>query len=251
MIYTNKIWLVNAALAVISVFIGLKTFDLWFGDPFEAENVKKKTAQKAQEKRVALKTRIKPEASYDSVVRDNLFSHHRKEVSEPEEKKSEPVVESEPVPEPVIEIIPEVEELKVENKEVAIYGVMIMDEFTGALVNNFAEENPVKKQKWVKKGEEIGDLKLEDVKKDRAIFSKISEGKKEKYAVLLFTKKKQDEELVTKKKETSKAKPKVFTTAQEKKSNTKAANSGSDVATDDEYETIQTPFGSFKRKKRK
>lgn len=250
MIYTNKIWLVNAALAIISVFIGVKTVDLWIGDPFEFEktnknHIKQNTSQDVKE---VLTPGMKAETVYEAVVKNNLFSPERKEIIAPPvpDVVAEPVVEAPPV----VEIIPEVEELKIEDRNVMIYGVMIMDSFTGALVNNFVDEKSGKRQKWVKKGEMIGDLKLEDVKKDRAIFSKNENGVLEKYAVLLYTENKKNDKPAGVEKDRNEPQPKILTTGQDKKSNNNESQAADSVA-DDQYEIIKTPFGNFKRKKRK
>jgi len=239
MFYIGKIWLVNLALALLALFLCLETLHIWFGNTLYMDGTNIQSEMKTISDIPSTETiKMNAEPFYESVVKNNLFAPGRMEIISV-------IPDPEPEPPPKPEVVPEVIQLKVEDKKIVLYGVIVMDDYQAALVNNFDNKEPEKTQKWVKVDEMIGDLKLEQVNNDRVIFSKAVDGKLEKYAVLLFDTNKperKEEEI----KEVNK--PVVISAGpeanklQEQKTNAEPENS-------DEYEWVNTPFGKFKRRK--
>ncbi|MDY6972849.1 MAG: hypothetical protein SV775_11020 [Thermodesulfobacteriota bacterium] len=221
----SKIWFINSLLAVFAVFFGLKTYGLWAMGEKAALPLKSVEGSTSRSEKRIVSRDMPPESTYGVVVDSNLFSPDRvefiPEVSEPE---------------------PEIKELKIPGKKFFLYGVIIMDSYKKALINNPFRKPDERPNKWVKVGDTIGDLEVAGIDKDRVI---LSEGA-EKYEVLLYSKDKPKRQATVTKKQ---AKPTVVSAGPKKNPPLPKALQDKNLP-EAEYEIVKTPFGNIKRRKK-
>ncbi|MCD4719993.1 MAG: hypothetical protein K8S13_09060 [Desulfobacula sp.] len=180
---------------------------------------------------------------YDIIAVKNLYNTQRQEhtprpVSQKQPLKpvSKPVVEPDPTPE-MIEIL--------EKKDLYLFGVVIMNDLTLALINDVGGENQGK-QIWVKQKDIIGDYTIEKILPEAIIVSY----EKKQYKVPLFDKREKNEKhtpkkIVAKNKKSVSAKlPVVLSTKKEDLKEKKES---------EEYEWVilNTPFGERRIKRKK
>ncbi|MCP4351778.1 MAG: hypothetical protein GY795_40465 [Desulfobacterales bacterium] len=227
----SKIWIFNILLVACAVFFGIKAHDTWTGNdntPPKKQEVKK--AKPGPVKRIA-KQRTAPESAYKVVADRNLFSPDRIEFI-PEE----PETEEEPEP--------EVKQLRVSGRTITLYGVIITDDYTSALINNPVRGEDEGRFKWIKEGDSIGDISVTSIRKESIL---LAENDK-KYEILLYDKKKIGKSNIAKKE----VKPTIIISGSEKKQRKPAASKAvSSKKQEDEYEIVNTPFGKVRRKKRR
>ncbi len=220
--------IINIALAIILIFMVLKTYDVWQQD----QSLPATQTLSDGRNNVAMKMpkleRRPSEAFFDSIVSQNLFSPIRAEYLPPDDntEKTEIVVEK-----------------KIQGKTIRLYGVVIMKDYASALISNPEKTSGDRPTLWVKKGERIGDLKVDEIQTDSIVFQ---DGNK-KYKILLHEKKRSaPAPRIAEDKEDT---PTVVTTETNKKE-IKAASQKESQSSDDKYEIIKTPFGEIKRRKK-
>ncbi len=244
MFLNSKIWLVNGLL-LLALGIGcVKIWDVWqtpstvLAGSSPAANEKTGRAVKSTpEKRLAI------DARYAEIVDQNLFSPDR--------------APAPPPPPESVEATPEPEEVKAEvrisGEKVELYGVVMLDEYKKALTNDPADRTV--QTRWVSEGDKIGNLVVREISQDTVLLSDAEKT----YRVLLYDPKKIAKSgSKTPHRSPESGSPQIVSAG----SAPRQATSGSPAAkTDnvskpaasndqDEYETIVTPFGTIKRKKR-
>jgi hypothetical protein len=232
----SKIWLINVSLAVFIVFFGIKTFDVWSqGDgPIPEMRISKNPEKPVPEKKVMERT-MPPDSNYAIVAEKNLFSSNR------------------------LEFIPEKQKqglLKISEKQIFLYGVIVLGDRKKALISNPDPGPEVGKQlakdKWVTLGDTIGTFKVADIQKDKII---LTDGANS-HEIFLYDKSKPARQVVAAEKAAapsvvaagsggaaatrSDAKPVAGTPA------SRAADEKSAPAA--EYRIINTPFGPTKQR---
>ncbi len=204
----SKIWLINLLLSAVVVFAGFQAYRTWqdSGKKEIPTISPPKEAPLSLDKIIFSKKKV-PAAEYETVAANNLFAEDRSE-SKPEE-----------VPNIPPEVKPQVDQKMIEFTEkevekIALYGVVITESETKALVSNLEVRapkatnvvnarhpfmrKPVRNQsptalvpassgdkvKWVKQGDQIGNFKVEGIKNDSILLS--AEGME--FQVLLYEK---------------------------------------------------------------
>ncbi len=228
----SKLWLMNLILAAFAIFFGIKTHDVWVKkDKAVSETQTIQKTENRQNERRFLKKDIPAESAYKAIAEKNLFSPDRAEYIPPEE------------PEPEKE---EVKPLLLSGQKITLYGVIIMDGYKSALISNPIREPGERENKWVKEGDMLGELKINAIQKESILLTE----KDKKYEILLHDAQKPALKNESVKQEATA--PTVVISESEKKQPAAPAVSKDQPAalSEDEYETVTTPFGTFKRKKK-
>jgi len=166
----SKIWMINVSLAVLIVFFGLMTYNVWSkGDNATPEIQTGISPEKPLPVKGIVERTMAPESTYGIVVDKNLFSASRTE-SVPEKDKTGP---------------PQISE-----KRIFLYGVVLAGDLKQALISNpDTKPEPGKtksKDKWVRVGDTLGNFTVADIRQDRII---LAEGANQ-HEILLFDKNK-------------------------------------------------------------
>jgi len=231
----SRIWLINLILIVCAAFVGIKAYGVWSGEmrpPLEIKpgDIRKDPARIKGVKPIPEK-KLPPEAAYNVVVGKNLFAPQRTEIK-PEETKPKPNVKATQAPKE-----DPLKEKKVEAslKSIIVYGVVVSDDYQGALVTDVkktpapvkgttlrrgsrtrarAVKSPptqgrgAKGVKWVQIGDELGDFEVAGIIKDRIILKSGSKS----YDLLVYDKDKPK----IRKAVVARAKPSVISTSSSK-----------------------------------
>ena len=180
-----------------------------------------------------------PESTYGIVAEKNLFSSNRSEVIPEKQKKEGP--------------------LKISEKQIFLYGVVVMGDHKKALISNpdpgpVAGKKPASKDKWVAVGDTIGTFKVADIGKDRII---LADGASN-HEILLFDKNKPARQVIVAEKPAAPtvvasgptpAAPAAATAAPPAaKPEQPASRIAEGKGAPGEYRIINTPFGPTKRR---
>lgn len=240
-----KILYINLALALISGFFWVQTYEVWQEDPLanvRVEAVKTPQAEGAGRKGVSAGTdtnqRRTPKSAYNDVVEKNLFSETRS-------RYVPPVAETSAEPEKPKEVVVE----KIDGRRIVLYGVIIMADYKAALINNIAYKTGEKREVWVKPGDRIGQYRVHRVEADSIV---LQDDDRKRYRVALYDK--------DRKKTASGRKPEQATEPTVVKAQPAAPKrpaAGGRTAKpkqpadgDGDYIITQTPFGPIIEKKR-
>jgi hypothetical protein len=232
--------MINLLLAFLAVFFCINAYKIWYEDG-DAGRKGDHIAKPDGQKRVPVKggapaKRLMPaESAYDIVAAHNLFSQDREEYL-----PDEPEAETEPA----------ASDVKISGKTITLYGIVIMNEYKKALINNPIRGNDEPKDKWISVGDTVGNLTVAAIETESVSFR---DGSK-KYDVLLYDDKKQRD----RSRPTSPAAPQVINTASPKKAvktAKKAPKKDRDKAPEKEkandgFRTLKTPFGDMKVQKK-
>ena len=252
MLSNSKIWLINGLLAIALVVGCVKIWDVWHEPPAavvlsDPEAVTKsggRAAKRAPEKR------LENDARYAEIVDQNLFSADRAPAPPPPPEPAE----GEPEPEKVEA------EVRISGEKVVLYGVVMLDDYKKALTNDPADRTV--QTRWISEGDKIGNLVVREIAQDNIVLA----DSEKIYRVLLY-----DPEKAAKAGRNNKAasvpqsdSPQVVSAGSVPKQTPSGASAGKGAATgtvstsavsadakdQEEYESIVTPFGTIKRKKR-
>jgi hypothetical protein len=231
-----KIWLINIALAVCVVFFGALSFDVWSkGDEtIQALQTGKSSEKSLPGKKITERT-MPPESNYGIVVDRNLFSSSRSEFI-PEKLKPGP--ESGP--------------LKISEKMIFLYGVVLTGDRKMALISNpepgLQGGKAPAKDKWIEIGHTLGNFRVTNIKKDMIVLA-YGSGTHE---ILLYDKNKPARQIIAAEKS---AAPTVVATGSAATAATKSDNQQSSSRIGEgksapaaEYKIVNTPFGQTKRR---
>jgi len=226
----SRIWIINGILAILLVVCVVNIWQTW---NTEINILPKKNFAEKDTRPVKFfskkAVRIPAESKFNNVTENNLFSPDRKMVA-PEEQAAEPVRE----------------EVKISGKKVVLFGVIIMDDYKRALINNPEKRSGGMINRWVKEGDRIGNLEITHIEPENI---SLNDGANN-YKVSLYDPDK------SKKKESAykqSEQPKVISTGDgAKKKIQKPSKRAAKInqSKDVQYEYIDTPFGKIKRKKK-
>ncbi|MHB8908680.1 MAG: hypothetical protein ACYDAA_07355 [Syntrophales bacterium] len=235
----SKIWLINISLVVCVAFFGIMSFEVWSKrDETIQEMQTGKRSEKPLPGKGIVERTMPPESNYGIVADKNLFSPKR------------------------VEFIPEKVEggpLKISEKMIFLYGVIVTGDRKMALINNpdpgpQAGKKPAR-DKWVKVGDAIGNFSVTDIRKDRIILT----GGASTHEILLYDKNKPARKIII----AEKAATPVAATAGPAAAAATAAAKPDDQrstappksggvegksASEGEYRIVNTPFGPTKRR---
>jgi hypothetical protein len=253
-----KIWLINIVLAAGFVFAASNAWDSWKAQPPEIQSTadaRKKPVGRPQAD--LTKPQQGDEGEYELLVVQNLFSPDRKEYIPEKLPKEGGGDEKEPesVEKPLV----------ISGEKVVLYGVVISDDLKTAMINNPGGKLGDKKYLWITEGQDLANLAVREIHAREVIL----EGDGEKYQVYLNEKKKapQNRRAKAAEKIDDKGPAIISSGAVQKTQSPSGADSGSsggasggDSSTgsespkgsgaekDAEYQTIETPFGTIKKK---
>jgi hypothetical protein len=185
-----KIWLINITLAVLVVFFGMMSFDVWSkGDDTIPEIQTTKSPEKPPIGKRIMDRAMPPESIYGIVADKNLFSSKRAEFIPEKTKTGSPTISG---------------------KTIFLHGVILMGDRKKALISN-PESGPEAgksraKDKWVEVGDTMGDLSVTEIRKDRIILTQGANTQE----ILLYDKNKPARQITVVEKSTT---PTVVTTA--------------------------------------
>jgi hypothetical protein len=169
----SRIWVINILLAVFVVIFGMMSFDVWSkGDETIPGIQTGNNPEKPLLGKGIIERKMPPDSTYSIVAEKNLFSADRSEiVPEKQTEKQGP--------------------LKISERSVFLYGVVVMGDRKKALISNpatgpEADKKPAAKEKWVTLGDTLGNFSVADIQKDRII---LADGAK-RHEILLYDKNK-------------------------------------------------------------
>lgn len=235
----SKIWLINAVLAFFVVFFGMMSFDVWSrGDETIPEVQTAKSPEKSLPGKGIMERTVPPDSTYGIVAEKNLFSSNRSEVIPEKQKKEGP--------------------LKISEKMLFLYGVVVMGNTKKALISNpeagpEAGKKTAPKDKWVGVGDTIGTFNVTDIRKDRII---LTDGANS-HEILLYDKNKPARQVVAADKPVAAtvvaAGPAAGAAATRSDTKPVTESPASRVtdgksAPEGEYRIVNTPFGPTKRR---
>jgi hypothetical protein len=238
----SRIWAINILLAVFVVFFGMMSFDVWSkGDETIPEIQTGKNPEKPLPGKGIIERKMPPDSTYSIVAEKNLLSPDRSEiVPEKQIQKQGP--------------------LKISEKTIFLYGVVVMGDRKKALISNpetgsEAGKKSVTKEKWVAVGDTLGNFSVADIQKDRII---LADGAN-RHEILLYDKNKPARKTdapekpaasstASKEPITGVTAPAAAVTAKPGTEPPKSGVTDGKSAPAGEYKIIHTPFGPVKRK---
>ena len=239
----SRVWLTNLVLAVITIFCGIKAFEVWTKwdqAPQEIETTARKQKSRPGKSLSKTKGNMPPESTYKHVVDKDLFRAERDEFI-PEEPKSE--TEVKPVDKR------EAKKIEAFLKKTTLYGVVIVDQFRAALISYPGLKAGQGSSKWVRVGDEIGELKLKEIKEEKIT---LSQGPGD-YEILLYDKDQPKKRAVVSKSKSgptvvvssskAKGKPAVVSPRSKKTNVPGVEKAKQEKPPEVKYKFIDTPFG--------
>jgi len=243
----SRTWFINVILAVCVAFFGAKSIGVWVegGDGIETAQVVAEKTKKWHIKKVT-RGKMPPETAYGAVTDRNLFSPDRAELVEEEGVQAE------------AELVKG--DIRISGRKVILYGVIMTDDYRGALISDPKPKSSKRRSMWVKEGDIIGSsaegVVVSSIQKESIT---LRDGEK-MYEVLLYDKDKSREKVAAQKQ----TKPTVVTTkptavarppapgmkpGSKNAAPSKVTTKKSSPPGDDEYKMIDTPFGKIKVRK--
>jgi hypothetical protein len=151
----SRIWMINISLAVLVVFLGVMSFNVWLkADETIPEIQTGKSSEKPMPGKRIMERTMPPDSTYGIVAEKNLFSSNR--------------TESIPVKQ-------EPGQFKISEKMIFRYGVVLAGDRKQALISNPGPApqagKPPLRDKWVKVGDTMGNFSVTDIRKDRIILT--------------------------------------------------------------------------------
>jgi hypothetical protein len=222
----SKLWLINAFLVISVIFFGVKIYAVWFVPQVSdfKTGVKRDSSVHPGKSKKRLKTPL--ESSYDVIVARSLFSPDRTAGGTQSG-------------------LNQAKDIKVSGKNIFVYGILLSDEIKKALVTNPFREKGEKESAWVSVGDELGDTRVVDIKRESIVLAKGAQ----EYELLLYDQDKPKRKIRTLKKVRSTVKvgnTRKQTATQRKRSEIKGSFNRN--SRDGKYEDIDTPFGKIKRR---
>lgn len=244
----SKTALINIGLAIVAVVLVFKAVTVWQGDSFLPEKLtteKTTTPKNDGAKGIApfSANKAAPKTAFGEITSKNLFSPERSigKPTEAVETKEETVA---------------TEVLKVEGKQILLYGVILMDGLQMALISDPATKpGAAATSRWVKPGERVAQLEVAQINKESIVLAE--NGKKYRVELYDQTNKPRSEAVTA---APAAAAPTVVSTSQlpkaepkpspKQEASKKVEPKKETPAPDDGYEMVDSPFGPIKRKKK-
>lgn len=234
----SKVWMINAILSIVLVICLVNVWDVWHADmqalPEEKSVLNNKdfvAIKKIQE------NKIRNESAYESVVDKNLFSSDRA-----------PATTVSGAADPEIK-----EDVRISGEKVVLYGVIMIDDYKKALINNPGGRKTGSKIQWVSEGDKLENLKVQAILEDEILLVDGSD----RYRVLLYDPEKAGKSVAKyNSKPEEAAQPQVISAGEKPKAaerKTGKLNKPTEkvsASSDSEYEIVDTPFGKLKRKRK-
>jgi len=236
-----KIAIINIGLALLFGFFSIKTYQVWTTETTSVQRALKNAGRNGDDTPAKPKSRASKRSTsrasktvYPHVTEKNLFSKERSE-AKPVEIVAEEIVKS--------------ENFRIDGKKIELFGVVITGDRALALISDPDVKNRVRRTRWVKSGDQIGQFKVDAISKTDIIFSEGSE----RFKVVLWDQRKDRERSTV----AVRKNPTVVDTNQapepRSKPDTVSVESAKppekDAVSDEAYVIIKTPFGDVKRKK--
>lgn len=194
----SRIWFFNLLLAAGIAFFGFQTYKVWNS----RENaIAAAISSKNDNDSIAptlLQPNKLPESAYNGITRKNLFSPDRQPYVE------EAAAEVKP---------PEVKQVKISGEAITLHGVIIMNDYKAALINNPMKKRGDKNTRWIKEGDVLGNFQVASIHQDNVIFK---EGNKRLKVLLYDEKKSKDRSTAAAAVKPEKVQPTVVTTTVKK-----------------------------------
>jgi len=245
-----RIWFLNIVMAGLLVFAGTSAWDLWQRAPRKIP-AKAPAAQQGRGATVGrAESKLLDEQAYEELLAQNLFSPDREAYIPPEEPEAPEAQESEPEQKPV----------RISGEKVILYGVVITGGEKTALINNPGGKLGEGKYQWITEGQALGNLTVQGIDPRQIV---LDDGSRQ-YQILLSEKKERPAKRQTNQssgptvvsggrspeKSASRAADSQSTSKDSGKGSKNGSASGDSgkKASDAEYRTIETPFGTIKRK---
>ncbi|QTA80614.1 Uncharacterized protein dnl_29240 [Desulfonema limicola] len=224
----SKIWLINVILTFIAVFLCIRIYVLWTDKVFTRSEIPVNNGfeESSDIVRPGIEKTLS-ESAYKVIVDRNLFSPDREEFI-PDETQPEP------------------EQINISGRKISLYGVIIMDDYKKALIDNPVREPGDRPEKWVQVGDIVGELTVAAINSESIL---LNEGSK-KYEISLYDKEKKRLRSAPAPVEERSSAPNVVSAGSEKPRQKPSDTSNKEKISEDEYEIVKTPFGDIKRRKK-
>jgi hypothetical protein len=239
-----RIWLINVILALCTLFAGSMAYRVWVHEePSEWDAHTSAPSVSAPEKTQPNEGTFLRESAYRVIAERSLFSPDRKEIlpEEPREKTEE-------------------EQLLISGRKINLYGVIIMEDERKALIDNPVRKPDERWKIWVRVGDTLSDFRVAAIEPESIL---LKQGENE-YEIPLYTDEKKGPQFSPQSRAPSPSMPTVVNTETGKPSSqAKVASEGNtksgarpraikekENSATGEFETVETPFGTIKRKKR-
>lgn len=163
----SRIWLINLVLAAAVLFFGIKALNVWTQEELSPPEIKPVKEPAISEERIkSIKKRVSSELVYESIAAMNLFASDRKESSTEGDESS-----------PADELKEKREDIRTEGflKRITLYGVVIVDDYMSALVNNPRPKPGDPRIMSVKVGDSVGDFNIAEIKRESIIVTRDGE----------------------------------------------------------------------------
>jgi len=244
----SKIWIINIFLMILIAITSVSIWDIWQKETgVIPDSIVGKIDTISSKKKSIARHGPQSKSEYDVIVDNNLFSSDR-------------MADIQDVEEP----LPETEEVvKVDGEKVVLYGVIMMNDYKKALINNPIRDKGNKEKLWIVEGDKIGNLNVKQIRAEQIL---LSDGINN-YNVSLYDPKKQK----TSKQKTSRSKsqkskaPQVISAGDKTGSSSSKAESAKKKAErsrsapsdsrrniietkDGRFQIIETPFGEIKKR---
>jgi hypothetical protein len=241
----SKLAWINIILAGMVSFFIMKTSDIWTANDELVPDVETVNEAGAKKGIKIVQKKISPQSFYNVITDQNLFSEERIEIIIPKATKKVEKKEEEK---------PEIKEISFPGKQIKLYGIILMEKYRTALISNPIQGSDQPKDRWVKQGDRLGKMIVTRINRESIHIKE----KNQIYKIRLYDEK--DRKIQPRssraEKDTGVVKKKEKPGRNTQLIRVSKPSSGSKTgmqteASDDEYETIYTPFGEFKRKKNK
>lgn len=246
----SRVWFINGILAIALILCGVKIWDVWHGaPPVFSEKAALEDPDKTKSPKKILEMRLSDSGSYQNVVDKNLFSPDR----------------APGPPETTVAEAPIAEEVAVSGEKIVLYGVVMLDGYKRAMINDPVDRS--KDFKWVAEGEMIGNLSVREIQEDNILLVDAAKT----YRILLYDPEKAAKAVAQSSGKNQPAQPQVISAGEkppvEAKSQAVSAGEKPPVSVknteksekyqekvtlsaDGQYEIIETPLGQIKRKRK-
>jgi type II secretory pathway component PulC len=229
---TPKLFIINILLGILLAVILVKTYGVWKWDEGSLVAPLTRKASLKLPHVPGIRAYAESEAAYGTITKHNLFSNDRREyVAEaPQEEK------------------PLVVDNRIQGKKIVLYGVVLFQNRKSALISNPVSGKDAQPYVWVREGEHIGGLKMVEIEKDFAVLRE----RGQTYRILLHGADRDRDRAGAPAGARKVEKARVIVTqpapAESHPQTPQAVRKKADA--DEGFETVNTPFGVMKLRKR-
>jgi hypothetical protein len=215
--------IINLTLGVVLAFLAFGTVRVWRHQKAFPEAASSAKARNADQPVITWENSLPSEKAFNTIVEKNLFAQSRSEYV-PVEVEEEPVIE-------------EVVETKIRGKRVVLYGVLIVKEKKSALITNPERGNDQPKYLWVKEGDKIRNLTVVRIEEDNIV---VKDGRD---TIRIVLNDEENKAVTRSRSESGSGTANVIVTSTAEDTSAEAPSESASSAAQDEYETVDSPFG--------